>query len=159
MTDGTVGNLGQWVTAVGTRRGALAALLAGSAGVKTAQGRNASAAKRKKKGKKGKKGKSKNHHGAGDTSLPHVTYSVSQRAIPNQTGSINISAICPTGTAPIAGVWTVEHVDGASLITQDILLTQPPAWEVSVLVPTGSPHAVIELIAICLDATFNVVEE
>lgn len=154
MTDGTFGDRGHLVSAVGTRRGALAALLAAAAGVQTAQGSNTRKGKHNRGKNKG--GKRKNHPGAGDTPLPHVTYANRAFPIPNQTGDISAAADCPARSVPIGGVWEVEGVTGASLIKEEFLLTSTTGWEVLVNIPTASADAVIAVTAICLEASFVV---
>ncbi len=142
---------------VANRRGALAALLAGAAGVHAAQGRIKGKDKRNRGKKKGKKGN--NRPGAGDGPASHVTYVIHDVPMPNHTGEVTAAADCPAGSVPIGGHWAVAGVTGASLIHEDILLTDPVGWEVTVDIPTASPDTVVSVLAICLNATFDVEEE
>lgn len=140
------------VPASGTRRGTLAALLAGSAlGLAALSGASQAEAAKGKKGKKGKNKKgtkgSKGSSNVGGT-LPSVRY-VYQTTTFDNGGVGKASATCPDGYLPIgAGIW--------SSIPEPVILTSIPqlesnSWEFEL--DGVEPHLQATVTAICLAAT------
>ena len=103
----------------GSRRGTLAALVAGSAlGFAAIGGASPVQAAR---GKKGKKNKSKNSGPNLGNSLPSVRYVYKTTTFDNG-GVVSASATCPSGYLPIgAGIW--------SSIPEPVILTSTPKLE------------------------------
>jgi hypothetical protein len=144
---------GEWAT--GTRRGTLAALLAGSAIGLAALGTAPSVqAAKGKKGKKGKKNKgSKDNNGkkseqtVGNT-LPSVRY-VYKTTTFTEDGIGTASATCPSGYLPIgAGIW--------SSISEPVILASLPqlesnSWEFEL--DGVQPQHQATITAICLAAS------
>ena len=132
----------------GNRRGALAALLAGSALGIAALGTAPSVASAKgKKGNKGKKSKGGGGSNAGST-LPSVRYAYKTTTF-DSSGVVTASATCPNGYLPIGGgIW--------SSITNPVILSSLPelesnSWQFEL--DGAQPQHQATITAICLAAS------
>jgi hypothetical protein len=135
--------------ATGTRRGTLAAFLAGSAlGLAAMSGAPQAEAAKGKKGKKGKKNKGGKDGETEGNGLPSVRY-VYKSTTFTDSGVGTASATCPSGYLPIgAGIW--------SSITEPVILSSLPllnsnSWEFEL--DGVQPQREATVIAICLAAS------
>jgi len=130
----------------GHRRGALAALLAGSALGLAAMGQAPSVAAAK--GKKNKKNKGSKGGSTVGSSLPSVRF-VYKTTTFNDSGVVTASATCPSGYLPVsAGIW--------SSIVEPVILSSIPqlesnSWEFEL--NGAEPQQQATVTAVCLAAS------
>jgi hypothetical protein len=130
----------------GNRRGALAALVAGSALGLAAMGGTSPV--QAAKGKKGKKNKGSNNNPTLGSSLPSVRYVYTTTTF-ESGGVVTASAACPSGYLPIgAGIW--------SSIFEPVILSSLPqlesnSWEFEL--DGAQPQHQATVTAICLAAS------
>jgi hypothetical protein len=151
MIDNVLAESHHPILSVGSRRGALAGILAGVAGVQAAQGRkkdrprkkgkNAVRTEKKRKGK-GKKG----------GQLPTVILVENSNNVSGVSGLVSGSAECPSGFVAIGAGFTIVGADATGLVGQD-LENSARKWNVRFNVPdVPVGNASIEVVAVCLKA-------
>lgn len=169
MAAASESDIGRLVSIVGSRRGAVAALLAGAVGVGAAQaGQDASAKQRKRKHKHKDKRKNINNRNrnrntntsritaggdAGETPpLPNLAIVEASTAITG-AGVISATTACPPGFVAIGGGFDVNGADPTGLVGEGpIELANGWAWQVSVNLTSAGTDASIDTFAICLEA-------
>lgn len=168
MIDKVLAESDQPIVSVASRRGALAGLLAGVAGVQTVRGRKNERSKDKNKVKdknkdtgsdkartesKKRKGKGK---GRGRAQPPTVIHVENSNNVTGTSGLVSGLAECPSGFVAIGGGFTVISSAPASLVAQELGDTGRE-WIVRFNVPTAPVgSASIDVTAICLKATLEV---
>ncbi len=155
MMDKTLAESTSPILSIGSRRGALAGLLTGVAGVQAAHGKKKD--RSRKNGKNAvrteKKRKGKGKKGGGQ--LPTVILVENSNNVTGVSGLVSGSAECPSGFVAVGGGFTIVGSVTTGLVAQE-LENAGRKWLVRFNVPQEPVgNASIEVVAVCLKAALK----